>query len=45
MIANGLALTEVFSGDEEAPVTRAMAAMALYRTAKELETRKIDTVI
>ena len=45
MIANGLALTEVFSGDEETPVTRAMAAMALYRTAKELETRKIDTVI
>ena len=45
MIANALELAEVFSSDEEAPVTRGMAAMALYRTAKELENRKIDTVI
>ncbi len=45
MIANGLELTEVFSGDEALPVTRSMAAMALYRTAKELENQKIDTVI
>ena len=45
MIASGLDLTAVFSGEEEIPVTRGMAAMALYRTAKELENRKIDTVI
>jgi hypothetical protein len=45
MIANGLDLKEVFSDSEEIPVTRGMAAMALYRTAKELENQKIDTVI
>ena len=45
MIANALELTEVFSGTENIPVTRSMAAMALYRTAQELENRKIDTVI
>jgi len=45
MIANGLDLQEVFSGTEEAPVTRSMAARVLYRTAKELESRKTDTVI
>ena len=45
MIANGLDMTEVFSSTDNAPVTRSMAAMALYRTAKELENQKIDTVI
>ena len=45
MIANALDLAEVFSSNEEAPVTRSMAAMALYRTAQELENQKIDTVI
>jgi VCBS repeat-containing protein len=45
MIANGLDMTEVFSSADTAPVTRSMAAMALYRTAKELENQKIDTVI
>lgn len=45
MIANGLDLQEVFSGTEEIPVTRAMAAKVLYRTAKELENRKIDTIV
>ena len=45
MIAGGLDLTEVFSGTEDIPVTRAMAAKVLYRTARELEARKIDTVI
>ena len=45
MIAGGLDLQQVFSGEEEIPVTRSMAAMALYRTAKELENQKIDTVI
>ena len=45
MIAGGLDLQEVFTGGEEIPVTRSMAAMALYRTAQELESRKIDTVI
>ncbi|MEF2837381.1 MAG: Ig-like domain-containing protein [Oscillospiraceae bacterium] len=45
MIANGLDMTEVFSSSDKAPVTRSMAAMALYRTAKELENQKIDTVI
>jgi len=45
MIANGLDMTEVFSVSEETPVTRAMAAKVLYRTARELEAQKIDTVI
>ena len=45
MIANGLDLTEVFAGTEELPVTRSMAAMALYRAAQELENQKINTVI
>lgn len=45
MIANALEQQEVFSSDENLPVTRSMAAMALYRTAKELENQKIDTVI
>ena len=45
MIANALDLKEVFSGTEDIPVTRAMAANVLYQTAKELENRKIDTVI
>ena len=45
MVANGLDLQEVFSGDAEEPVTRAMAAKILYRTAQELEAQKIDTVV
>lgn len=45
MVANGLDLQEVFSGDGTQPVTRAMAAKILYRTSRELEDRKIDTVI
>ena len=45
MIANALDLKEVFSGTEDIPVTRAMAAKVLYQTAKELENQKINTVI
>ena len=45
MIANGLDLTETFAGTEEAPVTRAMVAKVLYRAVKELENRKLDTVV
>ena len=45
MVANSLDLQEVFSGTGEEPLTRAMAAKVLYRTAQELENRKIDTVI
>ena len=45
MIAGALDLTEVFSSAEETAVTRSMAANVLYRTAKELEIRKMDTVI
>ena len=45
MIANALDLQEVFSSGDETAVTRAMAANALYRTARELESRKMDTVI
>lgn len=45
MVANGLDLTEVFSGDTSEALTRAMAAKILYRTAQELEARKIDTVV
>ena len=45
MVANGLDLTEVFSGDVEQPVTRAMAAKILYSTSRKLEAQKQDTVI
>ena len=45
MVANGLDLQETFSGDGEEPLTRAMAANILYRTAREQETQKLDTVI
>lgn len=45
MVANGLDLQEVFSGDGEAPVTRAMAAKILYRTAQEMENQKIDRIL
>ena len=44
-LANGLDLTEVFSGDVEQPVTRAMAAKILYSTSRKLEAQKQDTVI
>ena len=45
MVANGLDLQEVFSGDGETPVTRAMAAEILYRASQELEAQKIDTIV
>ena len=45
MVANGLDLAETFAGSQEEPMTRAMAAKVLYRTAQELENQKIDTII
>ena len=45
MVANGLDLQEVFSGDESEPLTRGMAAKILYRTSRKLEEQKMDTVI
>jgi len=45
MVANGLDLTEVFSGDGEEPVTRAMAAKILYHAAQEMDAQKLDTVL
>lgn len=44
MVANGLDLTQTFAESSDAPMTRDLAAQILYRTAKELESRKIDTV-
>ena len=45
MVANGLDLQEVFSGETEEPLTRAMAAKILYRTSQKLEEQKLDTVV
>ena len=45
MVANGLDLTEVFSGDNAEPLTRAMAAKILYRTSQQMEEKKLDTVL
>ena len=45
MVANGLDLQEVFSGESTEPLTRAMAAKILYRTSQKLEEQKLDTVI
>ena len=45
MVANGLDLQETFSGDGEAPVTRAMAAKILYRASQEKEAQKMDTIV
>ena len=45
MVANGLDLQETFSGDGEAPVTRALAAQILYRTSQEKEAQKMDTIV
>ena len=45
MVANGLDLQEVFSEEGAEPVTRAMAAQILYRTARELENQKLDTIV
>ena len=45
MVANGLDLQEVFSGESTEPLTRAMAARILYRTSQKLEEQKLDTVI
>ena len=45
LVCNGLDLAETFAGSQEEPMTRAMAAKILYRTAQELENQKIDTVI
>ena len=45
MVANGLDLTEVFSGDSAEPLTRAMAAKILYRTSQQMEEKKLDTVL
>ena len=45
MVANGLDLQEVFSGESTEPLTRAMAAKILYRTSQKLEEQKLDTVM
>jgi len=45
MISNGLELAQTFAGGSEEPLTRAMAANALYRTARELAAQKMDTVV
>ena len=45
MVANGLDLREVFSGDAEEPLTRSQAAQILYKAAQELESRKLDTIV
>ena len=45
MVAKGLDLTETFAGEEDTPVTRAMAATILYKAAKRMEEQKIDTVV
>ncbi len=45
LVANGLDLTEVFSGDSAQNVTRAMAAQILYRTYQELEAQKIEAIV
>ena len=45
MVANGVDLKEVFSGEGTEPMTRAMAAKLLYRTSQELETQKLDTIV
>lgn len=45
MVANGLDLQEVFSGESTESLTRAMAAKILYRTSQKLEEQKLDTVI
>ena len=45
MVANGLDLAETFAGSVDEPMTRAMAAKVLYRTAQELENQKIDTIV
>ena len=45
MVANGLDLQEVFSGETEEPLTRAMAAKILYRTSQKLEEQKLDTIV
>lgn len=45
MVANGLDLQEVFSGEATEPLTRAMAAKILYRTSQKLEEQKMDTII
>ena len=45
MITTALDLAEVFSGNADEPVNRAMAAKILYRTAQELENQKFDTIV
>lgn len=45
MVANGLDLAETFAGSGEEAMTRSMAAKILYRTSRELEERKMDTVL
>ena len=45
MVSNALDLQEVFSGEEVQPMTRAMAAKILYKTSRELESRKLDTIV
>jgi len=45
MVANGLDLQEVFSGDGTEILTRAMAAKILYRTSREMEAQKINTIM
>ena len=45
MVANGLDLQEVFSGDGTEVLTRAMAAKILYRTSRQMEAQKIDTIV
>ena len=45
MVANGLDLAQTFALSQEEPMTRAMAAKILYRTAQELENQKLDTIL
>lgn len=45
MVANGLDLQEVFSGDGTEILTRSMAAKILYRTSREMEAQKINTIM
>lgn len=45
MVANGLDLAEVFSGSEEQPMTREVAAQMLYHASRKMEEQKLDTIV
>ena len=45
MVANGLDLQEVFDREGTEVLNRAMAAKILYRTSREMEAQKIDTIV